>query len=54
MVAALGMGAVGGVAASPVNGANIGGAGGIVIGLPILATVVVVSAATVVRSRPVR
>lgn len=49
MSAAIGIGVVGGIAARPVNGANIGGGIGVIIGLPIFAIVLVVSAATVVR-----
>jgi len=54
VVAAFGIGVAGGTAGRPVNGANIGGAGALLFGLPILAIVVVVSAATVVRSTTVR
>ena len=54
MVAAFGIGALGGTAERPVNGANNGGAAGLFFGLPVLVIVVVVSAATVVRSSPDR
>ena len=47
--AAFGIGAAGGAAARPVNGANIGGGIALGVGLPVLAIILLVSLATVVR-----
>ena len=51
MVTALGIGAVGGIAARPVNGANIGGGIALFLGLPLLVVMAIALGATVVRPR---